>query len=77
VIENDFKKFMDKNYNKYKNYNDDIVYITKFERTFEKNINLFKKGIEKLESLKNKLELFKNELDEKFQTFNFIINNQY
>ena len=77
VIENDFKKFMDKNYNKYKNYNDDIVYITKFERTFDKNINLFKKGIEKLESLKNKLELFKNELDEKFQTFNFIINNQY
>ena len=77
VIENDFKKFMDKNYNKYKNYNDDIVYITKFERTFEKNINLFKKEIDKLESLKNKLELFKNELDEKFQTFNFIINNQY
>ena len=74
VIENNFKKFRDKNHN---TFIDDLIFLTKFERTFEKNINLFKKGIEKLESLKNKLELFKNELDEKFQTFNFIINNQY
>ena len=72
VIENNFKKFRDKNHN---TFIDDLVFLTKFERTFDKNINLFKKAIEKLESLKNKLELFKNELDAKFQTFYYMINN--
>jgi hypothetical protein len=72
VIENNFKKFRDKNHN---TFIEDLVFLTKFERTFDKNINLFKKAIEKLESLKNKLELFNNELDEKFQTFYYIINN--
>ena len=74
MIENNFKKFRDKNHN---TFIDDLVFLTKFERTFDKNINLFKKAIEKLESLKNKLELFKNELDAKFQTFYYMINNLY
>jgi len=75
-IQENFINFYNENYNKYKSYNDDIIYLTKIERIFNNNINLVKKGIEKLDSLKNKLELFKNELDGKFETFYFLNKNQ-